>query len=638
MRILNRKYLRPSRLILIGDQFLILFGFLSALLVNYRLTSNTPFPLHAIVYVSAIQLSLGIVAWFVFRIYKKVIRFFSSKDYLFLVLVLLLIHASSVIIGNVFPQKYQFKFEVYAISFFISSSYIVGTRFLISYLYYYYKRSKKVEHQKKLLIYGAGELGVFLKKSINTHYEGEYKLVAFIDDDNQKIGRMIGGVPVLSASIDIQNVIEKNEISDVIIANKTITPTRKAQFLETTLPYNISIREISSIQSFFGMEFNLEKLARIDIHDLMNRQPIELYDEHVVKSLEKKVVLVTGAAGSIGSEIVRKLSEHNAHEIVCVDFSESALYDLQQELKANYTELQYHFILADIRNAELMESVFSTHKPDFVYHAAAYKHVPLMELYPWEAVQTNVFGTLNIVNLAIKFQAEKFVFISSDKAVNPTSVMGATKRLAEIIVQAQTSKCQDTLFVVTRFGNVLGSNGSVVPLFKKQIQSGGPVTVTHPEMVRYFMTIAEACQLVLEASVMAKGGEVFVFDMGKPVRIIDLARNMIRLAGYRPDIDIKIKFIGERPGEKLYEEIFHENEELQQTHHEKIHISKKRVDNLELAEHVLETLQKLDGQKMPEAYRKLIKSLLPEYNYSSNQDKIINFNPAEIKEKLNLLS
>jgi FlaA1/EpsC-like NDP-sugar epimerase len=638
MKILNRKYLRPSRLVLIGDQFLILFGFLTALFVNYRLTSNSPFPLQAIVYVSAIQLSLGIVAWTVFGIYKKVIRFFSSKDYLFLVLVLLLIHVSSVIIGNVFPQKYQFKFEVYAISFFISSSYIVGTRFLISYLYYYYKRAKKVEHQKKLLIYGAGELGVFLKKSINTHYEGEYKLVAFIDDDKQKIGRVIEGVPVLSASIDIQNVIEKNEISDVVIANKTITPSRKAQFLETTLPYNISIREISSIQSFFGSEFNMEKLARIDIHDLMNRQPIELYDEHVVKSLENKVVLVTGAAGSIGSEIVRKLSEHNAHEIVCVDFSESALYDLQQELKAKHTELQYHFILADIRNAELMESVFSTHKPDFVYHAAAYKHVPLMELYPWEAVQTNVFGTVNIVNLAIKFQAEKFVFISSDKAVNPTSVMGATKRLAEIIVQAQTSKCQDTLFVVTRFGNVLGSNGSVVPLFKKQIQSGGPVTVTHPEMVRYFMTIAEACQLVLEASVMAKGGEVFVFDMGKPVRIIDLARNMIRLAGYRPDIDIKIKFIGERPGEKLYEEIFHENEELQQTHHEKIHISKKRVDNLELAEHVLETLQKLDGQKMPEAYRKLIKSLLPEYNYSSNQDKIINFNPAEIKEKLNLLS
>jgi FlaA1/EpsC-like NDP-sugar epimerase len=638
MKILNRKYLRPSRLILIGDQFLILFGFLSALLVNYRLTSNNPFPLQAIVYASAIQLSLGIVAWVLFRIYKKVIRFFSSKDYLFLVLVLLLIHASSVIIGNVFPQKYQFKFEVYAISFFISSSYIVGTRFLISYLYYYYKRAKKVENQKKLLIYGAGELGVFLKKSINTHYEGEYKLVAFIDDDNQKIGRMIGGVPVLSASTDIQNVIEKNQISDVIIANKTITPTRKAQFLETTLPYNISIREISSIQSFFGTEFNLEKLARIDIHDLMHRQPIELYDEHVVKSLEKKIVLVTGAAGSIGSEIVRKLSEHNAHEIVCVDFSESALYDLQQELKANYTELQYHFILADIRNAELMENVFLTHKPDFVYHAAAYKHVPLMELYPWEAVQTNVFGTLNIVNLAIKYQAEKFVFISSDKAVNPTSVMGATKRLAEIIVQSQTAKCQDTLFVVTRFGNVLGSNGSVVPLFKKQIQSGGPVTVTHPEMVRYFMTIAEACQLVLEASVMAKGGEIFVFDMGKPVKIIDLARNMIRLAGYRPDIDIKINFIGERPGEKLYEEIFHENEELQQTHHEKILISKKRGYNLDLAEHILETLQKLDGQNNPESYRKIIKSLLPEYNYSSNQDKIINFNPAEIKEKLNLLS
>ena len=635
MKILNRKFLRPSRLVLIGDQFLILFGFLSALFVNYRLASHTPFPVHAIIYVSTMQLALGIISWVVFGIYKKVIRFFSSKDYLFLVLVLLLIHVFSVIIGNIFPQKYQFKFEVYAISFFISSSYIVGTRFLISYLYYYYKRAKKVEHQKKLLIYGAGDLGVFLKKSINTHYEGEYKLVAFLDDDLQKIGRVIGGVPVISASQDIQNVIEKNEITDVVIANKTISPSRKAQFLEITVPYNISIREISSIQSFFGTEFNMEKLARIDIHDLMNRQPIELYDEHVVKSLENKIVLVTGAAGSIGSEIVRKLSEHRAHQIVCVDFSESALYDLQQELKAKHPDLHYHFILADIRNAELMENIFSTHQPDFIYHAAAYKHVPLMELYPWEAVQTNVFGTVNIVNLAVKHQVKKFVFISSDKAINPTSIMGATKRLAEIIVQAQTSKHPNTLFVVTRFGNVLGSNGSVVPLFKKQIQSGGPVTVTHPEMVRYFMTIAEACQLVLEASVMAKGGEVFVFDMGKPVKIIDLARNMIRLAGYRPDIDIKIKFIGERPGEKLYEEIFHETEELQQTHHEKILISSKRTENLDIAEHILTALGELEGERMPEAYRKLIKSLLPEYNYYSNQDKIINFNPAEITEKLN---
>lgn len=632
MKILNRKFLRPSRLVLIGDQVLILFGLLSALFVNYRLTSYHLFPIHTIIYFSAVQLGLSITAWVVFGIYKKVIRFFSSKDYLNIIFIVLLIHICSVCIGLVFPQKYQFKFEIFAVSFFITSSYIVGTRFLISYLYYYYKKSKKVLHQKKLMIYGAGELGVFIKKSINTHYEGEYKLLAFLDDDPQKIGRIIGGINVLNASENLPAIIEKNEITDIIIANKTLTPSRKAQFLETTLPFNVSIREISSIQSFFGSEFNVDKLARIDIHDLMSRQPIELFEEHIVESLENKIALVTGAAGSIGSEIVRKLSEHSVQNIICVDFSESALYDLEQELKSKHPGLKYHFILSDIRNEVLLEQTFSVYRPNIIYHAAAYKHVPLMEQFPWEAVQTNVFGTLNVVNLALKYKAEKFVFISSDKAVNPTSIMGATKRLAEIIVQSQSAQQQNTIFVVTRFGNVLGSNGSVVPLFKKQIQAGGPVTVTHPEMVRYFMTIAEACQLVLEASVMAKGGEVFVFDMGKPVKIIDLARNMIRLAGYRPDIDIKITFVGERPGEKLYEEVFHANEALQNTHHEKIMISKKNGYDSALSNTIIVKLASLKGHYQPELYRELIKELIPEYNYVNVNDKLINFNGANFVE------
>ncbi len=625
MRLFKRYSIRPSQLVLIGDQILIMFGLISALLVNYRLLSIREFPLQTIFYRILIHVSLGILAWSIFKIYKKVIRFFSSKDYLNLIGILLLVHLVSAAGRFILPAKFQLKPEIFLISFFITSIYIIGSRFIISYLYFYYNRSKKVGDQKRLLIYGAGELGVFLKKSLGTHYDNNFKLLGFLDDDKNKIGRYIGGVKVVDAERGMKECIIKNEITDIIIANKMLSPARKARFLEETLPFNLRIREISSIQSLFNANFNLEKLASIDINDLMNREAIHLYDEHVAESLVGKTVLVTGAAGSIGSEIVRKLSEHNASMIICVDFSESALYDVQQELTRKHPLVDYRFILTDIRDEEMMQNLFKEYNPNIIYHAAAYKHVPLMEQFPWQAVQTNVFGTWQIVKHAIRFKAEKFVFISSDKAVNPTSVMGATKRLAEIIVQSYSSTLNSTNFVVTRFGNVLGSNGSVVPLFKKQIQNGGPVTVTHPEMTRYFMTIAEACQLVLEASVMAEGGEVFVFDMGEPVKIVDLARNMIRLAGYTPDVDMKIQFIGERPGEKLYEDLFSESEEMKETHHEKIMISKETVHNIKEAENIISKLQSLENFYDPEVFKMVIKELLPEYQSVMADGKVVNF-------------
>ncbi len=633
MKILDKKSIRPSQFVLIGDQVLVMLGLLSALLANYRLLSINVFPVHTIVYRLFIHVSLAVFAWVTFGVYKKVIRYFSSKDYLNLIFILFLVHTASVASGLFFPPKHQLKPEVFLISFFITSCYIIGTRFIISYLYFYYNRSKKSGSQKNLLIYGAGELGVFVKKSIYNQYSDEYKIVAFIDDDTKKVGRFIGGVKVMSASADLKTIIEKNYITDIIIANKSVSAARKAKFLETTLPYNLKIREISSIQTLFSSSFNLDKLASIDINDLMNREPIQLYDEHVAESLKGKTVMVTGAAGSIGSEIVRKLSEHDATLIICVDFSESALYDLEQELKRKHPNLDYRFILTDIRNEVLVENIFQEYRPNFIYHAAAYKHVPMMEMFPWEAVRTNVYATWSIVKQAIRFNAEKFVFISSDKAVNPTSVMGATKRLAEIIVQAYSSVKSSTSFVVTRFGNVLGSNGSVVPLFKKQIQAGGPVTVTHPEMIRYFMTIAEACQLVLEASVMADGGEVFVFDMGEPVKIVDLARNMIRLAGYTPDVDIKVEFIGQRPGEKLYEEVFLKNEKMKETHHEKIMISKENIIHISEAHNVIEKLKALEGLYEPDMYRMVIKDLIPEYqSVEGNVTKVVKINSNKINQ------
>ncbi len=606
-------FVRPSQLVLIGDQLMIAFGLLSSLFCYFRLLSIDDFPIHTITYRLCVQMIFGIIFWYVFRINKKVIRFFNSKDYLNLIFILFLIHFASVTSGLFFPKKHQLKIDIFFISFLFTSFYIIGSRIIINYLYFYYKKSKVFGEQKRLIIYGAGELGVFLKKSINTHYHNEYKLIAFIDDDKNKIDRYIGGIKVISATKNLEQFIIKEKVTDIIIANKAITASRKSQFLESILALKVKLKEIVSIEALIGNGFNLNKLSSIDINDLMNRTPIELYDEHVSNMVKTKCVLVTGAAGSIGSEIVRKLSEHQANKILCLDFSESALYDLEQELKLKYPSIHYHFILADIRNHQILEEVFNKFSPEFLYHAAAYKHVPMMEQYPWEAVQTNIFGTVNLVQLAIRFNTEKFVFISSDKAVNPTSIMGATKRLSEIIVQGQSSNQNKTSFVVTRFGNVLGSNGSVVPLFKKQIEYGGPVTVTHPEMVRYFMTISEACQLVLEASVMANGGEIYVFDMGKPIKIVDLARNMIKLAGYVPDEQIKIEFVGERPGEKLYEEVFSLNEKLQETHHEKILISKERIrDNYEVEEIIL-SLKRLENHYDPELFKQTIKKLLPEY-------------------------
>ena len=609
-------FVRPSQLVLIGDQLMIAFGLLSSLFCYFRLLSIDDFPVHTIAYRLCVQMIFGIIFWYVFRINKKVIRFFNSKDYLNLIFILFLIHFASVTSGLFFPKKHQLKIDIFFISFLFTSFYIIGSRIIINYLYFYYKKSKVFGEQKRLIIYGAGELGVFLKKSINTHYNNEYKLIAFIDDDKNKIDRYIGGIKVISATKNLEQFIIKEKVTDIIIANKAISASRKSQFLESILALKVKLKEIVSIEALIGNGFNLNKLSSIDINDLMNRTPIELYDEHVSNMVKTKCILVTGAAGSIGSEIVRKLSEHQANKILCLDFSESALYDLEQELKLKYPLIQYHFILADIRNYQILEEVFNKFSPEFVYHAAAYKHVPMMEQYPWEAVQTNIFGTVNLVQLAIRFNTEKFVFISSDKAVNPTSIMGATKRLSEIIVQGQSSNQNKTSFVVTRFGNVLGSNGSVVPLFKKQIEYGGPVTVTHPEMVRYFMTISEACQLVLEASVIANGGEIYVFDMGKPVKIVDLARNMIKLAGYVPDEQIKIEFVGERPGEKLYEEVFSLNEKLQETHHEKILISKERIrDNYEVEEIIL-SLKRLENQYDLELFKLTIKKLLPEFKWT----------------------
>lgn len=614
-----KKYLhlgnvRPSQIVLFSDQFLIAFGLITALFAQYRILSYNLFPLKTILIRVAIHVSIGIIAWIVFKMYKRVIRYFHSNDYLNIILVVFLIHSISFLFRFILPEKLLLSPEIFLISFFVTTMYIVFSRLIISYMFSLLKTTKRQLNQKALMIYGAGELGFILKNSIASYYEENFKLIGFLDDDKTKIGRMIQGTEVFNANTGkLVDLLKKKGITDIIIASKSLTPTRKAKFLQDIINLNIRIKEIASVDDLLNSNFTLDKLSTIDINDLMNRDPIELYDAHVADDLEGKKVMVTGAAGSIGSEIVRKLAEHNAGLIICVDFSESALYDVQQEMLQKHKNVQFQFVLADIRDEEKIARIFEKNHPDAVFHAAAYKHVPLMEEFPWEAVQTNVVGTWKLAKLSLNYKVQKFILISSDKAVNPTSIMGATKRLAEIIVQSYSSKLSATRFITTRFGNVLGSNGSVVPLFKKQIFNGGPVCVTHPEMTRYFMTIPEACQLVLEASVMAGGGEVFVFDMGKPVKILDLANNMIRLAGYIPGIDMQVKFVGLRPGEKLYEDLFSKDADMKETHHEKIMISKENLHDISESEKIIEKLQDLEGFYNPELFQKVIKELLPEY-------------------------
>ena len=614
-----KKYLhlgnvRPSQIVLFSDQFLIAFGLITALFAQYRILSYNLFPLKTILIRVAIHVSIGIIAWIVFKMYKRVIRYFHSNDYLNIILVVFLIHSISFLFRFILPEKLLLSPEIFLISFFVTTMYIVFSRLIISYMFSLLRTTKRQLNQKALMIYGAGELGFILKNSIASYYEENFKLIGFLDDDKTKIGRMIQGTEVFNANTGkLVDLLKKKGITDIIIASKSLTPTRKAKFLQDIINLNIRIKEIASVDDLLNSNFTLDKLSTIDINDLMNRDPIELYDAHVADDLEGKKVMVTGAAGSIGSEIVRKLAEHNAGLIICVDFSESALYDVQQEMLQKHKNVQFQFVLADIRDEEKIARIFEKNHPDAVFHAAAYKHVPLMEEFPWEAVQTNVVGTWKLAKLSLNYKVQKFILISSDKAVNPTSIMGATKRLAEIIVQSYSSKLSATRFITTRFGNVLGSNGSVVPLFKKQIFNGGPVCVTHPEMTRYFMTIPEACQLVLEASVMAGGGEVFVFDMGKPVKILDLANNMIRLAGYIPGIDMQVKFVGLRPGEKLYEDLFSKDADMKETHHEKIMISKENLHDISESEKIIEKLQDLEGFYNPELFQKVIKELLPEY-------------------------
>ncbi|WP_338872943.1 nucleoside-diphosphate sugar epimerase/dehydratase [Spirosoma sp. SC4-14] len=464
--------------------------------------------------------------------------------------------------------------SILVIEYFISMVLLVSIRFTIKYLYQLLI-AKPVSQARPVLIYGAGALGIHTKEVINR--DPDYRILGFIDDNSSKTQKTVHGIQVFSpheaAGLFLTTAIRP----EVILAINNLPVDRRNKIADFLLQHQVVVKVVPSMQDWINGQLSSGQIRDIRIDDLLGRPAIQLNNKAIIQFVRGRVAMVTGAAGSIGSELVCQLLHHQPKHIIVLDQAESALYDLVFKLKTEFRELvaatTLTGLVADVTDTIRLRSIFEQYRPEFVFHAAAYKHVPLMEEQPYEAVKVNVLGTKAVADASVLFDVEKFILISTDKAVNPTNVMGATKRFAEMYVQSLNGSAT-TDFIITRFGNVLGSNGSVVPTFKRQIEMNGPVTVTHPDIIRYFMTIPEACQLVLEAAAMGNSGEVFVFDMGQPIRIADLARQMIRLSGYEVDKQIKLEFTGLRPGEKLYEELLHTDESVLPTHHPKIRIAR----------------------------------------------------------------
>lgn len=508
--------------------------------------------------------------------------------------------------------------------------FLITYRIIVKYFFMYIKNANL--DKIRIIIYGAGEAGVATKRTFDHDGKVNKTIIAFVDDDLRKLGKTIDGVRILDAA-NLETLIVEHEVDEIIFASYTIPLDRKNQIVDICLENEVKILNIPSPEVWARGHVTTAQIQNINIEDLLNRKTIEIDINSIQNQLKDKRILITGAAGSIGSEIVRQLLKFETGLIILCDQSETALHNIYLELEETHVNTNFHAFIGDVKDLKRMDKLFTTYRPHYVYHAAAYKHVPLMEDNPAEAIKTNVLGTKTIADLSVKYGVQKFVMISTDKAVNPTNVMGASKRIAEIYVQSLNNSLNNpdliftnglsylndnsvkliTKFITTRFGNVLGSNGSVIPRFKHQIENGGPVTVTHPEITRYFMTIPEACRLVLEAGCMGKGGEIYVFDMGKSVKIVELAKKMIRLAGLVPNQDIKISYSGLRPGEKLFEELLNDSERTMPTHHEKIMIGQVReyVFN-EIETQIYELLQHAISDNTRQVVRQM-KVIVPEF-------------------------
>ncbi|TAL81030.1 MAG: polysaccharide biosynthesis protein [Bacteroidetes bacterium] len=567
----------PRWLVLAIDISAVFIAFLVAYLLRYNFESYKFTWKIAIIH-AVLTCFVYMFFMLILKSYSGLIRQTTIKD-MFLIAVT---NTSAVIVLFVItvcsrkfdlPEVFNIPGSILMIHYGAATISLVFFRVFIKMFFMY--ASAPSNKRKNVLIYGSGETGIIVKRMLESDPKNIYQLKGFIDDNIKLQGKKVDGFPVLSKNILTKDFIETERIEVFIFAIKDISAFKKKEVLESVIDLGLEILDTPSFDQWFNGNLQVKQLRKVQLEDLLGREPITLDLKRIDEGLKNKTILVTGAAGSIGSEIIRQLTKYNYKKLVLVDQAETPSFYLNNELMEKFTDCQYKLIIGDVTNHKKMDFIFKKYHPEIVFHAAAYKHVPVMERNPHEAFRVNVGGTKVISELAIKYKAEKFVMISSDKAVNPTNVMGATKKVCELLVQAQARRSGvKTKFITTRFGNVLGSNGSVIPLFKKQIAAGGPVTITDPEITRFFMTIPEACQLVLEAGFMGNGGEIFIFDMGKPIKILDIATKLIHLSGLEPYKDIEIKFTGLRPGEKLYEELFSDTEEELSTHNSKISIAR----------------------------------------------------------------
>ena len=607
----------PRWIIFFIDMAICLFSLLLAYLVRFNF-SIPKVEIEAFPIVFGIVLGIRAISFFLSKTYQGIVKYTSSKDAQRIFGVISIGSILFILVNTIFyffvNHTFPIPFSIIIIDYMATAFLMISLRVMFKALYLELTNPNK--EKRSVIIFGAGESGIITKRTLDRDAGTKYKVLGFIDDDLKKQGKKLEGTTIYNIS-RLDNLLEENDVSNLIISIQDISPAKKKQIVDICLQHNTKVLNVPPVSNWINGELSFRQIKKIQIEELLGRETIQLDKENLQQQLADKVILVTGAAGSIGSEIVRQVARFNPKKIILLDQAESPLYEMEMELFDKYKKQSYEIVMGDIRNKERMENVFSTFHPQIVFHAAAYKHVPMMENNPSESIFTNISGTKNLADLSDQYKVEKFVMVSTDKAVNPTNVMGASKRIAEIYTQSLGKK-SDTKFITTRFGNVLGSNGSVIPRFRQQIENGGPITITHPDITRFFMTIPEACQLVLEAGAMGNGGEIFIFDMGESVKIVDLAKKMIKLSGLILDKDISITYTGLRPGEKLYEELLADHENTIPTHHNQIMIAKVKEYDFESIAASIAQLIELFSKQNNQSIVKKMKELVPEFKSNNS--------------------